>query len=49
MVHLSELNQKLLEVHRTLNLELDISKGNRTLHEGTALTIKNKQIKTEII
>lgn len=40
MVHLSELSRKLLEAHNTLNSELDILEGNRTLQEGTALIVK---------
>lgn len=40
MVHLSELNQKLLERHNTLNLERDTLKANRTLQVNPVLIVK---------
>lgn len=43
MVHLSELNQKLLERHNTLNLERDILKAIRTLQVKPVLIVKKKK------
>lgn len=47
MVHLSELNQKLLERHNTLNLERDTLKANRTLQVNPVLIVKKKPTKTK--